>query len=364
MIDDRLLDHAVSTELITADQAQGLRRLAREMAEPEDPAYYGEEEALRFVSGFGDIFVTLGLGLFLGAAFLLAQLFVEMRWAFLDIALLSWLLAEFFTRRRRMALPSIVLLLAFASATLFGLIGIAVQITGAVAPRVDSSGLSGGLALGLAGIATLGLCWLHYRRFQVPITVAAGVGAAIIAGVALIGGLSTSFLEAYYLPIGFAAGLATFALAMRFDLSDKARLTHRAAIAFWLHLLAAPLIVHPLMTVAGVLEHGFVPQADGSDLTIAGALLLLAGFAFLSMVSILIDRRALLVSGLIYAGYAFWTLVSQAGLGGDEISLVTALLLGAFVLAISAGWRPIRRALVHRLPRHWQPLLPETADMG
>ena len=48
------------------------------------------------------------------------------------------------------------------------------------------------------------------------------------------------------MPLLLLCGLAVFALAMRFDLSDPKRQTRRTDIAFWLHMLAAPLIVHPL----------------------------------------------------------------------------------------------------------------------
>ena len=42
-------------------------------------------------------------------------------------------------------------------------------------------------------------------------------------------------------------GLAIFATAMKFDMSDRNRVTQRTDIAFWLHLLAAPLIVHSVV---------------------------------------------------------------------------------------------------------------------
>jgi hypothetical protein len=73
---------------------------------------------------------------------------------------------------------------------------------------------------------------------------------------------------------------------------------------------------------------------------------------------VMIDRRAMLVSGLSYAGVAFWTLIRQAGLS-DMTTPLTILALGAFVLLLSAGWRPLRAgilnivppALTRRLPR-------------
>ena len=47
-------------------------------------------------------------------------------------------------------------------------------------------------------------------------------------------------------------GIGVFLLAMRWDSSDRARLTRRTDVAFWLHLLAAPMIVHPVFTLLGL----------------------------------------------------------------------------------------------------------------
>ena len=53
-------------------------------------------------------------------------------------------------------------------------------------------------------------------------------------------------LEALLLPLVFVAGLGVFAFAMRWDMTDPQRETRRSDVAFWLHLLAAPMIAHPL----------------------------------------------------------------------------------------------------------------------
>ena len=60
--------------------------------------------------------------------------------------------------------------------------------------------------------------------------------------------MCSNYPSLVFIPIG----LAIFATAMKFDMSDRNRVTQRTDIAFWLHLLAAPLIVHsivrPLLT--------------------------------------------------------------------------------------------------------------------
>jgi len=189
----------------------------------------------------------------------------------------------------------------------------------------------------LAGAAflTVLLTALHYWRFRVPITIAAGCGALLLTIVGLASGIFPQLPRGAHSALILACGLAIFGLAMRFDMTDPERLTRRTDIAFWLHLLAAPLIVHSF--IGGVLD-------VGSKLEPKPAVAVVAVFLALSFVAVLIDRRALLVSGLAYAGGAFWTLIRQAGLS-DITTPLTILTLGAFVLLLSAGWKPLRAGI-------------------
>jgi hypothetical protein len=340
MISESVLVQAVTRGILTGQQASDLRALAQQMSaaaplEPED------DEKLRLVSGFSDIFVTLGLALFTGAlAYLTERFGMTVMWAVLAVT--AWLLAEFFTRRRRMALPSIALLVLFvlavfscATYALGGMLGVAVE------PDVSEL-LGSGDSLIFAGAAliTLALTALHYFRFRVPITIAAGTAALAIAVIGLISATAPSFVEAYLKPLILLTGLGVFALAMRFDLSDPERATRRTDIAFWLHLLAAPMIVHPLIA----------QMSEGADMsTVAPAIL--AVFLALGIVAVVIDRRAMLVSGLIYAGYALGSLFQRVGFA-DTTTPLTALALGTFVLLLSAGWRPVRASFLKLLPSH------------
>ena len=200
------------------------------------------------------------------------------------------------------------------------------------------------LPLALAALVTAGMAAMHYVRFRVPITVAAGTLALCVLVVAILVGLAPNVDETALNAVLFLCGLAVFALAMRFDVSDPGRLTRRTDIAFWLHLLAAPLIVHPLI-------RGFLHGLD-TRLTTAAAAGILAVFVALGIVAVIIDRRAILVSGLLYAGIAASTLVRTFGLAANGFQLPSVLLaLGAFILLVSAGWQPLRRAILRRLPR-------------
>jgi hypothetical protein len=353
MTHEGLISAAQTRGILTEPQAEDLRRLAAELggaelsaqdAPPEIPTR-SDDEKLRLITGFGDIFVTLGLALFLWAFNYFALVGTGNNVVTsAAVAAVSWLLAEFFTRRRRMALPSIALLVAFAGGAfatfLHGLGGLTGLDSSLVIPI--GRGVAVAMISAAAGLLAAAAVAVHYLRFRVPITVAAGalalawaIGAGLIA-------VAPRFAGPNLNAIIFVLGLAMFALAMYFDTSDRARATRRTDIAFWLHLAAAPMIVHPLF--AGI-SGGFETVTPGR----AG--LILAAFLLLGLVAVIIDRRAMLVSGLIYAGIACGALLRNAGAADSDVAVpATLLVLGAFILLLSAGWHPLRRLLLRVLP--------------
>jgi hypothetical protein len=342
MVATEILAQGVERGIITAEQAERLRALKNAGEPPEFPAS-PDDEQLRFIGGFSDVFVTIGLAMFLGAiGFFAAQ--IAGLGASIVIAAVAWLLAEFFTRLRRMALPSIVLLIVFACAA-FIAASYAIYANSAgysPRPQLDLLSLYTGQTTVVAGAAfvTVLLVALHYWRFRVPITVAAGCAALTAAVFSLFYGLVPNLPAVAYNAVIFICGLAVFAFAMWFDTADLERRTRRTDIAFWLHLLAAPLIVHSV-------TKGLV--TDASKLDPGTAVAIIAVFLALSFVAVLIDRRAMLVSGLAYAGIAFWTLIRQVGLS-DMTTPLTVLALGTFVLLLSAGWRPLRAGILRIVP--------------
>src|SRR5215207_9247818 len=353
MIASEILAKGVEDGIITAEQAQRLRALEN-VGEPPELPVSPDDEQLRFISGFSDIFVTIGLTMFLGAVGYFALSSYGPFGMWMAVAVTAWLLAEFFTRLRRMALPSIVLLLVFAWAAFAAS---AVFLGASARPYsfpLSAWGLSGlgeiePAMLASAAFVTVLLTALHYWRFRVPITIAAGCGALLLMIMGLASGLFPQSSRSAHSALILACGLDIFGLAMRFDMTDPERLTRRTDIAFWLHLLAAPLIVHSF--IGGVLDLG-------SKLEPKPAVAVVAVFLALSFVAVLIDRRALLVSGLVYAGGAFWTLIRQAGLS-DITTPLTILTLGAFVLLLSAGWKPLRAGMLRLAPSALTRRLPQ-----
>jgi hypothetical protein len=354
MIASEILAKGVEQGIISAEQAQRLRALEG-VHEPLELPVSPDDEQLRFISGFSDIFVTIGLAMFLGAIGYFALLFGGRGARWIAIAVTAWILAEFFTRLRRMALPSIVLLIVFSVSIFMG----ASHFLGADSvfyfPANTMRNIFGldpeqPTALAIAALITAPLTAVHYWRFRVPITVAAGCSVITVAVVGLIYGLAPQLPHGGYNAVILVCGLAIFGLAMRFDIADPDRLTRQTDIAFWLHLLAAPLIVHSL--IDGIFN-------VGSKLEPGPAVAIVVVFLALSFVAVLIDRRALLVSGLAYAGIAFWTLIRQVGLS-DVTTPLTILTLGAFVLLLSAGWRPLRAGILRLAPSTLARRLPQT----
>jgi hypothetical protein len=149
-------------------------------------------------------------------------------------------------------------------------------------------------------------------------------------------------------------GIGMFLFAMWWDGSDRARLTRRSDVAFWLHLLAAPMIVHPVFTLLGL--------NDGTA-TLGEGFIVILLYVAIAITALAIDRRALLVSALAYVLYALSELFKQFGAVELNIAL-TALVIGSALLLLSAFWHQARGAIVRPLPqslRNRLPILDRTA---
>ncbi len=329
-------DGAVAAGIISADTAAALQAHFNAAAAP-----MVDEEQFRLVTSFNDIFVSIAAILFLtGCAWAGGSVAPWLGAALVTAA--SWGMAEFFTAKRRMALPSILLLIAFV----FGLFATALTLL-VPAGHIDDTDRTSMLLAALASAIAGGGAWLHWRRFHVPITVAAGVAAltGMVSGL-LVAALPD--LQLHLLPIMLVAGLLIFGLAMRWDMADRTRTTRRSDVAFWLHLLAAPLIVHPIFALLGLTNGVASP-------VLAGGVILI--YLALGAIALIIDRRALMVSALAYVLAAMGALFEKFGAISLSIA-ITALVIGSALLLLSAFWHNARAALLRHLPEGLQARLP------
>lgn len=366
-LDDRALDAAVAAGVVDAGTRERLVEFAAAWRDGRGGAVAGaaaggaDEEQFRLLSGFNDVFVAIAIAILLwavGALGVAASPVArgEALTGGLAVAAASWVLAEYFTRKRRMSLPSIELLTTFVGGVYTAAFGLLVVVTEGLAG--SNPLFSGGdvpkalgntmafLVLLLPTAIAIAAAFAHWRRFRVPITLAAGCAVVILPIMALLGSQVGGVAA---LIAGFLGGVAVFLLAMRIDASDRARLTRRTDMAFWLHLLAAPLIVHP------VLSQLQSPANPNLALVAAAGTILI--YLVLGFIALAVDRRALLVSGLAYVIYALGQVV-QSGADPSTGFTVTALIVGGSLVLLAAAWARARRSVVAVLPPDVQALVP------
>ena len=340
------LQAAVEAGAISRDAADALRAHVADMRSA--PAV--DEEQFRLLTGFNDIFVTIAATILLVAVAWLANMMKvgapahgASPLAGLAVAAVAWFLAEYFTRRRRMALPSIVLLLAFSG----GVFACLMALMMLMFPNAGHQ--TAAILVALCAAGTAGATYAHWRRFMVPITVAVGAAAAAGVILALIVSAVPTIAEGKAMfVLTMIAGLAIFGYAMWWDMSDRARQTRRSDVAFWLHLAAAPAIAHSLFQLLGVFN---------GDIGAGKAVMVLALYVAFGLVALAVDRRALLVSSLAYVLYAMYALFTKAG-AVEASAALTALLIGSALLLLSALWHVARRFVVGGLPEGLRMKLP------
>lgn len=335
------------------------------------------EEDLRFIRNFHDVFLAIGIVLFavgmaIGIGVTVGDSSADTARGQLLLAgglsaaaaAIVWALGEVFARRRRLFLPAIAIVCAFTG---FVVMATIMLYSGAVAgqsinldfsqpnlpPVVRNGLLLIGLMLAAAPLA-------FYGRFRLPFSM--GLAGGGVAALATIAALVTDFDTARRLlpALMLGLGLLLFLAGVAFDARDPARQTRFSDNGFWLHFAAAPLLLNGAF---GLLGQAFgVPQnAEGAPpsaaLAIAGeeggataqAAATLLVVVFLGLVSLLINRRALIVSALLTTGVAIGVLMNAVGLDAGALAASTLIVLGGFVLILGAGWHVVRRALLARV---------------
>ncbi|WP_430513733.1 hypothetical protein [Pannonibacter phragmitetus] len=348
------LQGAVSAGILSPPQLEALSTYLDGLRQPSISSADAEE--LRFVRGFHDIFISIGIGTLLFGLFFFLTFTRNWGLNFAGQAVAIWVLSEIFARRMRLALPSFILSILFLPATLLAVI----FVTADLMPGASSDGSQKfqtamdalpGSALMLLTVAATGIAALHYWRFRVPVGVAVICAGAICSLLAAAHAVDENFVGDYLPWIGLAAGLSAFAAAMYFDSRDLTRRTVNSDKAFWLHFLAAPLMVHSLQTL---IMSGLYNTGAG-ELVLACVMITLV--LMLAFVALLVDRRAILVSGLGYFGVAVSMLLWNAEVSNMTGVSVTLLVLGSFILLLGSAWVPLRRKLLApftgtRLMRH------------
>ncbi|WP_293884188.1 hypothetical protein [Sphingomonas sp.] len=339
MYSENELESAVASGTLSREAADALRGHVANIRQTPS----ADEEQFRLITSFNDIFVAIaGTLVLVGAGWLGGGIWPPL--GGLAVAAAAWAMAEFFTRQRRMAFPSIVFFIAFVGGVYaFGMFGIlsSLGITGVSLFSGTSRNFL--IAQSVGAALVVGASWLHWRRFMVPIAVAAGVAAIARLLFTLIAAAAYPDVGQWMLFLVLAGGLTIFAYAMWWDMSDRDRKTRKSDVAFWLHLAASPMIVHPIFVLLGV----NIGISEGNSVVIA--VLAIVIYAALAVVALIVDRRAILVSALVYVLAAAIYLVSKIGSSGLSFALAI-IIIGSSLLMLSAFWQTMRKQILPLLP--------------
>jgi hypothetical protein len=330
---------AVAAGILTEAQAASLSALANSRS-GRRAALPAEDEPFEFFRGFSEIFISIGLVILLvGVSALLGVFggFALLTLVPLATAGIAWWWAGYFTLKRRMTLPSMVLATAFGT----GLALFAFTILAQAGLDERLVAILGFLLSALGMVA-----W--YRRFRLPFsafltgTFLLGAVYSITASAANVAGLvmGTAGYQSLF-DLGespaFATatllfGIGAFIVGMWFDTRDPHRLGRHSATAFWCHLLAAPALVN---TVAVTLLNG------------GGIGLLAPALVAITLLALVIDRRSFLTAAIVYIAIVIgWVM----GDDGGTSWIFVLLLLGAFITAIGTWWVQLRAWVMRVLP--------------
>jgi hypothetical protein len=330
---------AVAAGVLTEAQAASVQALANDRA-GKRAALPQEDEPFEFFRGFSEIFISIGLIILLtGATGLLAAFggFALLTLVPLATAGIAWWWAGYFTLKRRMTLPSMVL------ATAFGIGIVIFAFTMLAQANVEERLIA---ILGFSTSALAMVAW--YQRFRLPfaafLTGALILGAvyAFTASAANLAGLFTGF-DGYrslfdlgespaFATATLLFGIGAFLTGMWFDTRDPHRLGRHSATAFWCHLLAAPALVN---TVAVTLLNG------------GGIGFLAVALVLITLLALVIDRRSFLTAAIAYIAIVIgWVM----GEGGGTSWIFILLILGAFITAIGTWWVQVRAKVMQVLP--------------
>ncbi|HLQ17834.1 MAG TPA: hypothetical protein VK146_02550 [Tabrizicola sp.] len=330
---------AVAAGILSEAQAASLSALSNERA-GKRAALPHEDEPFEFFRGFSEIFISIGLVILLvGASALLTVIggFTLLTLVPLATAGIAWWWAGYFTLKRRMTLPSMVLATAFGTG--IAIFAFTVLARGNLDERMTA--ILGFIASALGMVA-----W--YRRFRLPFSAflvgafALGAVYAVTASAENLIGLVAggddfrSFFDLTESPAFATAtllfGIVAFLTGMWFDTRDPHRLGRHAATAFWCHLLAAPALVN---TVAVTLMNG------------GGMGFLAIALVLITLLALVIDRRSFLTAAIVYIALVIgWVM---GGDGGTSWIFVL-LILGGFITAIGTWWVQLRAKVMDLLP--------------
>jgi hypothetical protein len=331
--EQQLLDDALARNVITPEQYQQMSSMV------EGSINRNPDERFRVVSGFSEVFISVGLLLLFGG--LSSILALSISSAAVTSCLMggvAWLAATYFVERKRFLLPSIVSCLYCATA--IGSAMWAMQSTGDSYLRsLDKLVIwQAMLPLGASFLVLGTAAW----RFRIPFLMLP-IGILFAAMVTVAGHWAGNSIS-YRLLLGLS-GTLILGTALYFDLKDPQRVRRASDFAFWCYMIGSPLTIHPIFFT-------LIWNAKSADISIA--IFLIVFSAAVTIVALMINRRALVLSTLIYlAGSISYLTAHISGSSSALVALLPVFLIGLYVVCLGTHWKRARSKLMRRLT--WRP---------
>ncbi|MBF0264187.1 MAG: hypothetical protein HQL46_02875 [Gammaproteobacteria bacterium] len=264
-------------------------------------------EQLKFLRSFGDIFIALGVLLLAFTSHQLATSILEQ----ILIIVGFYVISEWLVGIKRLVLPGITLLLS---------------ILYFVNEVVD---INLGMYESLDVIFMIMASLLFYLRYKMPFSLYPVAVGCIYLSIELF---QINVIEHPYIFI--ILGLIVFSFAMWYDSRDTNRITSLSDNGFWLHLLAAPLIVHGVMVSLFLSEQQMLQVDNMTIMTL---------FTLFFFIALFVDRRAILVSSFAYALFAVFKFAYQQFMEVDNLTLFILMGVGLFIIFFGTYWYKVRK---------------------
>ena len=331
---------AVAEGVITQAQADAIIAIKARKTATEEP--------FTLVNNFGDLFLCLGLVIvYLSMSRFATMLGLDPTFVYLAFAALFWVLAEIFVFKARRKFPAVV------SVGLF--IWLATKAHLSVTPANFSwtTIFTGQGEVGLLGLLTA-LFTITVVRFRLPILV---LGLAVSA-VLLVFTYAMRHIEPLAaFSVLALCGAALLLVGIYLDSKDRARKGQEHEWALWLFVVGSPLMVHGMMLYVlkdRIAMFGIGFSSGNPDLIAAQAgtvIWLIAGLAIaFTLLGLILDRRSLVASSLLYFTAALTYAAYRSGAGLTVIFAAVPLAIGLLVIVLGLAWNPLRDLVLRVVP--------------